>query len=155
MHARKRAKVDFWIEVAGVLIFCSLIAAWFIVSSTRPLDSEDLAIHAGDLRSLSAAGSRMSEQYSNGELTDTFFEEQLALMNDKIETARETLESSNVEDEARPAAERVKQLSSRVDAAFDGLSVNKGETLKGGRELKDLAVALKALEDDLKKGAEK
>src|SRR5690242_8856854 len=124
MNARAKARLEFWIEVAAVLLFLSLVAAWWIRSATKPLDAEGLAIHAGDLRSLSAAGSLLSEQFAKRNLTETFFHEQLELMHDKVETIREELEDSNVEREVRKDAGKLNILSDRVDTTFALMSVD-------------------------------
>ena len=130
-------------------MFLSLVAAWFMISSTSPLDSEKLAIHAGDLRSLSAAGALLSDQFSNGNLTETFFHEQLELIDGKVDDIRDTLETSDVAPQFKTQADQLKVLGSRV---HDRLSVDQGDQ---GRELKALSASLKALEENLKKGAGK
>src|SRR5436190_3986296 len=119
MDARARAKLDFWIEAAIVLIFCSLVAAWYIISSNRPLDSEDLSINAGDLRSFSASGFLLSDQSTNGDLTDTFFHEQLELLDDKVDDVRETFETSEVAPESKRDADQLKIFGNRLDITLE------------------------------------
>jgi hypothetical protein len=148
MNSRKRATLDFWIELSVVSLVCALLIFATIYSATRPLDAEDLAINAGDLRSLSSAGSLVSDQFTNGKLTETFFRDQVELTLDKVRDIRDTLETSAVEPTARVDADRLNQLAGRVEAAFDHLP-------NSGRELKDLSASLKILEENLKQGAEK
>jgi hypothetical protein len=118
MDAQKRARLDFWIELAGVVVVGTLLIGALAYSKSKPLTADDIAIEAGDLRSLSAAGSLLAQEFSDGQVTDTFFEEQLELTKDKVDTARETLETSDIDEEVRSDAERVKQLGNRVGAAF-------------------------------------
>ena len=150
MNTRTRAKLDFWIEAAAVLIVCGLLIGGLIYSEVRPLKTEDISIHASDLRSYAAAGSWLAREFSSGNVTKTFFEEQLELTKEKVDTVRETLETSDIVEQARPEAQQVKQLADRVHAAFDTLPTgSRSET-----DLRDIAVTLKSLEDNLKKEAE-
>ena len=150
MNARARAKRNLWIEAAAVLIFCAFIGAWFIISSTRPLDAAKLAIHAGDLRSFSASASLLSDQFSNGNVTGTFFHEQTELLRDKVDDVRETLETSDIAPELTNSADRLKDVSKRV-----GIILESDNVAGHNYELKNYAASLRSLEDALKKEADK
>ncbi|PYT01619.1 MAG: hypothetical protein DMF63_01875 [Acidobacteria bacterium] len=152
MDRRARAKLDFWIEAGGILIFCALVAAWFIVSSNEPLDAEGLAIHAGDIRSFSAAGALLSDEFSHGDLTDTFFHEQIELIDDKVEDIGKTLGRSDVRPESKSDAEQLKTFADRAHTTFE--NARQKDNIKSD-ELRQLAGLAKALEDNLRKEAEK
>jgi hypothetical protein len=153
MNERTRPRLDFWIETAVVLLFCGLVAAWFIRSSNKPLDAENLAIHAGDLRSLSASGALLSDESSQGKITGTFFHEQIELTDDKVDDINDALEKSDTIPEVKSESEQLKALGDRVSSAFQLMSADNSS--QSGHELKQLSSSLKSLEDELKKRAEK
>jgi len=156
MRASERAKRNFWIQTGVVLFLIVLVAGGIIRSMTKPLTAGELAVHVSDLRSLSSAGIELSHQFSNGNLTETFFESDLELKHEKVTSIRETLKSADAEPKAVADLETARQLAERTDHAFDGLS-SRDETMVGQTrmELTGLIASQKRLEDELKKEEEK
>jgi len=153
MSASSRAKRDFWIQTGIVLFLIVLFVAAVIRSMTKPLTVEDLGVHVSDLRSLCSAGVELSDQFSAGHVTETFFESDLELKHEKITSTRETLDSADAAPKAMADLETARALAERTGVAFDGLS-SRDETVAGRarNELTRLVGALKQLEDELKKG---
>jgi hypothetical protein len=155
MNARLRAKRNFWIQTSAVLLLFSLLTAAYIRSATSPIDSEELSIETSDLRSLCAAGAELSKQFSTGNLTATFFYEQLDLMHEKITTAREKLDAAQTDTEIPSELDRARKLAASVDIEFDKLSTDEHGGSLVRQELTDLIGPLKQLEEQLKQGADK
>ena len=155
MKAKSRAERNFWIQAGSLLLFIGLIVSSYIWSATKPIDREELAIEIADLRSLTAAGAELSGQFSTGKLPETFFQNQLELMHEKITASRETLGSPNTGTEVPLELDSARSLAEKIDVEFDRLLSDERYAERGKHELAGLKESLKRLEDQLKQGAQK
>lgn len=154
MNAKARAKRNFWIQTSvGSLIGLLLIGA-YIRSATKPLDAEDLSIDAGDLRSLCAAGVEFANQFEAGNLTETFFTEQLELMHDKVASIRSKVDTPGFEPEIRSDVESAGRAATEIEIAFDYLTLHPRDAEKAKETLKQIVTPLEQLEDKLKQEAQ-
>src|SRR5690348_352772 len=87
-------KRSFWIEAGIAVLLIALAVAAFVRSEMKPLNVDELKINTSDLRSLAASGDQLAVQFLRGNLTDTFFQTQTSLLQDKVKSTRKSLDSS-------------------------------------------------------------
>jgi hypothetical protein len=150
MNAKAKAKRNFWIQTAAVALFAIVLIAAYIRSATKPIDAEDLSINAGDLRSLCAAGLELSNQFTAGNLTETFFTDQIELMHDKVSSIRETLETSAFEPQIQSEIENARRGAAEVDIVLGNLAIDPARANQAAGELRSAEGPLKQLEEKLK-----
>jgi hypothetical protein len=138
-------------ETVTIFVVVVIIAASIVYSKMQPMSPEDLAVEVSDLRSLSSAGVRLSEQHSSGELTDAFFYNQMELMEDNVRSIRDTLDSTDAEQQARSPLEKARDLARRADIAFSAITEGDARA----NELPKLVTPLTNLEGELKQQADK
>jgi hypothetical protein len=151
MNAKTRAKRNFWIETAAVALVALVLIAAFIRSATKPIDAEDLSIQASDLRSLCAAGVELSNQFTAGNLTETFFTNQVELMHDKTSSIRETLDTSEFEPEIQSEIENARRGAAEIDIVLGNLAIDPNRAPQATGELRSAEGPMKQLEDKLKR----
>jgi hypothetical protein len=150
MNAKARAKRNFWIQTAAVVLLGVVLIAAYIRSATKPIDAEDLSIHAGDLRSLCAAGVELSNQFTAGNLTETFFTDQIELMHDKVSSIRQTLDTSAFEPPIQNEIESARRDAAEIDIALGSLAIDPASAGEAANKLKRVEGPVKQLEDKLK-----
>jgi hypothetical protein len=154
MRIAEKTKRVFWIQTVAVLLVVGLIIAGLVYLVSKPLDAEALSIAAGDLRSLSSAGAQLSAESDAGNLTGAYFRNQIELMHDNLASIRDELDESEPESAIRDSLEKVRGLAAKVEAEFDTLPAEQSHEARI-RELERLAIQLRQIEEDLKRGAKK
>jgi hypothetical protein len=145
--ARKR---DLWIQASIVLLLLALTVAAFVRSSTKPLSADDLKISVSDLRSFSSDGALICEQYLEGHLTETFFNNEVQLLQDKVKSSRESLETTKVEPEISSELDRTHAMAQRLESAYNQLADQSRNVGHIEKEMNDLVSPLKSIEEGLK-----
>jgi hypothetical protein len=143
-----------WIQAAIVWMLIGLAVAAFIRSEIKPLDASELKISAGDLATFSRATEQLLTQYSNGNLTDTFFHSQLSLLRDKVASARKSLESSEAKDDVELEQRKMVESARRLEAAMDAIDAEPHNYAAAINELESLHQAVRSIEDNLTQKAE-
>jgi len=137
MSKRRR---NFWIEAALFVLIVAAITTAIIASELQPLNKNDIKLTASDLRSFSAAGRQLIAQHQAGHLTDTFFNTQVELLDDKVSDARQSLIDSDAEPEAKQSQRAALDLASQIDAALD--------QIQGSQNVSSIAQQLSSLENN-------
>ena len=146
---------NLWVQAGISALLAALAVAVVVRSELKPLDAEQLKIQVSDMRAFAAAGEQLCEQYVHGSINETFLRNQAELIEEKAKAAKEEIETSKVDQEARPDAVRARVLAASLDAAFNGLSDGSSDAQKTAVELSDLVRALDEMEDRLKAKVEK
>jgi len=139
MSKRRR---NFWIEAALFVLIVAAITTAIIASELQPLNKNDIKLTASDLRSFSAAGRQLIAQHQAGHLTDTFFNTQVELLDDKVSNSRQMLIDSDAEPEAKQSQRAALDLASQIDAALD--------QIQGSQNVSSIAQQLSSLENNSK-----
>jgi hypothetical protein len=131
--------------VVSILLVATSVSA-FVVSETLPLKKDDIKIEAADLRSFAAVGWSLTEQYSAGQLTETFFRNQTELTAQKVEDAVSYLENSRSTSDVSNEHKNVTRLAQELLRTFDQV-----ESSPNGANAKfsTLGQQLKQIEDRL------
>ena len=137
MSKRRR---NFWIEAALFVLIVAAITTAIIASELQPLNKNDIKLTASDLRSFSAAGRQLIAQHQAGHLTDTFFNTQVELLDDKVSNSRQMLIDSDAEPEAKQSQRAALDLASQIDAALD--------QIQGSQNVSSIAQQLSSLENN-------
>jgi hypothetical protein len=140
-------------SAAIMIVICGFIA-WLVRAETKPLDQDELKIEIGNLRSFANAAGLLSEQAQSAKVTQTFFQTQTYLLQDKTETSRSSLETANVQPGLSDKHSQSRQLAGQLKSTLDGLSVsfaNVEELNRASSDLKRLSSDLEKLEDSLKR----
>ena len=146
MSKRRR---NFWIEAALFVLIVAAITTAIIASELEPLNKNDIKLTASDLRSFAAAGRQLIAQHQAGHLTDTFFNTQVELLDDKVSNSRQMLIDSDAEPEAKQSQRAALDLASQIDAALDQIQGSQNES-SIAQQLSSLENNSKQLEDRLK-----
>jgi len=146
MSKRRR---NFWIEAALFVLIVAAITTAIIASELQPLNKNDIKLTASDLRSFAAAGRQLIAQHQAGHLTDTFFNTQVELLDDKVSDSRQMLIDSDAEPEAKQSQRAALDLASQIDAALDQIQGSQNES-SIAQQLSSLENNSKQLEDGLK-----
>ena len=146
MSKRRR---NFWIEAALFVLIVAAITTAIIASELQPLNKNDIKLTASDLRSFAAAGRQLIAQHQAGHLTDTFFNTQVELLDDKVSNSRQMLIDSDAEPEAKQSQRAALDLASQIDAALDQIQGSQNES-SIAQQLSSLENNSKQLEDRLK-----
>ena len=146
MSKRRR---NFWIEAALFVLIVAAITTGVIASELEPLNKNDIKLTASDLRSFAAAGRQLIAQHQAGHLTDTFFNTQVELLDDKVSDSRQMLIDSDAEPEAKQPQRAALDLASQIDAALDQIQGSQNES-SIAQQLSSLENNSKQLEDRLK-----
>jgi len=146
MSKRRR---NFWIEAALFVLIVAAITTAIIASELEPLNKNDIKLTASDLRSFAAAGRQLIAQHQAGHLTDTFFNTQVELLDDKVSNSRQMLIDSDAEPEAKQSQRAALDLASQIDAALDQIQGSQNES-SIAQQLSSLENNSKQLEDGLK-----
>ena len=139
MSKRRR---NFWIEAALFVLIVAAITTAIIASELQPLNKNDIKLTASDLRSFAAAGRQLIAQHQAGHLTDTFFNTQVELLDDKVSNSRQMLIDSDAEPEAKQSQRAALDLASQIDAALD--------QIQGSQNVSSIAQQLSSLENNSK-----
>jgi len=139
MSKRRR---NFWIEAALFVLIVAAITTAIIASELEPLNKNDIKLTASDLRSFAAAGRQLIAQHQAGHLTDTFFNTQVELLDDKVSNSRQMLIDSDAEPEAKQSQRAALDLASQIDAALD--------QIQGSQNVSSIAQQLSSLENNSK-----
>ena len=139
MSKRRR---NFWIEAALFVLIVAAITTAIIASELQPLNKNDIKLTASDLRSFAAAGRQLIAQHQAGHLTDTFFNTQVELLDDKVSDSRQMLIDSDAEPEAKQSQRAALDLASQIDAALD--------QIQGSQNVSSIAQQLSSLENNSK-----
>ena len=139
MSKRRR---NFWIEAALFVLIVAAITTAIIASELEPLNKNDIKLTASDLRSFAAAGRQLIAQHQAGHLTDTFFNTQVELLDDKVSNSRQMLIDSDAEPEAKQPQRAALDLASQIDAALD--------QIQGSQNVSSIAQQLSSLENNSK-----
>ena len=139
MSKRRR---NFWIEAALFVLIVAAITTAIIASELEPLNKNDIKLTASDLRSFAAAGRQLIAQHQAGHLTDTFFNTQVELLDDKVSNSRQMLIDSDAEPEAKQSQRAALDLASQIDAALD--------QIQGSQNVSSIAQQLSPLENNSK-----
>ena len=138
-----------WIEAAVVSLLVAGGVAALVENAASPMDRDELAISAADLRTSSSAAKRLADQFLAGQLTETFFQEQSSLLYDQVKSSHEELESGVVEpslEKQRADLTRLAVLTEEQVAALEN-----GDDVRAARDsLAELFDQFKVLEDGLK-----
>ena len=137
MSKRRR---NFWIEAALFVLIVAAITTAIIASELEPLNKNDIKLTASDLRSFAAAGRQLIAQHQAGHLTDTFFNTQVELLDDKVSNSRQMLIDSDAEPEAKQSQRAALDLASQIDAALD--------QIQGSQNVSSIAQQLSSLENN-------
>ena len=137
MSKRRR---NFWIEAALFVLIVAAITTAIIASELQPLNKNDIKLTASDLRSFAAAGRQLIAQHQAGHLTDTFFNTQVELLDDKVSDSRQMLIDSDAEPEAKQSQRAALDLASQIDAALD--------QIQGSQNVSSIAQQLSSLENN-------
>jgi hypothetical protein len=141
---------NFWIEATLLIALVAAIAAAIVVSLYQPLKRSDVQLAAANLRSFAAVGRLLADQYQTGNLTETFFDTQVNLLDEKVGATQKTLSDpaveADVETDRRAAADIADELSIATKK-LKGLDGNEPEVT--GR-FDELANKASRLEDRLK-----
>jgi len=137
MSKRRR---NFWIEAALFVLIVAAITTAIIASELEPLNKNDIKLTASDLRSFAAAGRQLIAQHQAGHLTDTFFNTQVELLDDKVSNSRQMLIDSDAEPEAKQSQRAALDLASQIDAALD--------RIQGSQNVSSIAQQLSSLENN-------
>ena len=137
MSKRRR---NFWIEAALFVLIVAAITTAIIASELEPLNKNDIKLTASDLRSFAAAGRQLIAQHQAGHLTDTFFNTQVELLDDKVSDSRQMLIDSDAEPEAKQSQRAALDLASQIDAALD--------QIQGSQNVSSIAQQLSSLENN-------
>ena len=137
MSKRRR---NFWIEAALFVLIVAAITTAIIASELQPLNKNDIKLTASDLRSFSAAGRQLIAQHQAGHLTDTFFNTQIEMLDDKVSDSRQMLIDSDAEPEAKQSQRAALDLASQIDAALD--------RIQGSQNVSSIAQQLSSLENN-------
>jgi hypothetical protein len=141
---------SFWIEATLLIALVAAITAAIVVSLYQPLKRSDVQLAAADLRSFAAVGRLLADQYQTGNLTETFFDTQVNLLDEKVGATQKTLSDpaveADVETDRRAAADIADELSIATKK-LKGLDGNEPEVT--GR-FDELANKASRLEDRLK-----
>jgi hypothetical protein len=141
---------NFWIEAALLIALVVATGAAIIVSLNQPLKSSDIELAAADLRSFAAVGRLLADQRLTGNLTETFFDTQVSLLDEKVGATHKTLSDSAVEPKAEGDRQLAADVAKEVSAAIQQLkSLNGNEPEVMGR-FDELATKAGRLEDRLK-----
>lgn len=145
--AKKR---HLWIQTGVVLLLAAGAVAAFIQSETTPLNKDELKIAAADLRSFASVGRQLAEQFLKGQTTETFFQTQSSLLQDKAKSERKNLDSSNPEKGLELKHWEARHLARQVENTLTKLTDKSQDVVKTKNELANLFQQLKELEDGLK-----
>jgi hypothetical protein len=107
------------------------------------------------MRSFAASGAQLADQFSRGNLTDTFFLTQSALLQDKVKSTRKSLDSSEAEPDVQSELGHSRRLAASLETAYGGLTDQSQDVGKTKEEMANLVGRLKQLEDGLKEKAGK
>ena len=149
------AKRNIWIEAGIAVLLIVLTVAAFVRSELKPLNVNELKINTSDMRSFAASGAQLADQFSRGNLTDTFFLTQSALLQDKVKSTRKSLDSSEAEPDVQSELGHSRRLAASLETAYGGLTDQSQDVGKTKEEMANLVGRLKQLEDGLKEKAEK
>jgi hypothetical protein len=132
---------NFWIEAVIPILLIVAGAVAFTISLMAPLNKDDLKIQAGDLRSFAAAGRLLAIQFSRGETTETFFQNQTELIEDKASAAESSLRDAKTKPELRQQLAETTSLAHQLSE-----TLNK---MHGGSDADALAAELDSLTHQL------
>jgi hypothetical protein len=132
---------NFWIEAVILILLIVAGAVAFTISLMAPLNKDDLKIQAGDLRSFAAAGRLLAIQFSRGETTETFFQNQTELIEDKASAAESSLRDAKTKPELRQQLAETTSLAHQLSE-----TLNK---MHGGSDADALAAELDSLTHQL------
>ena len=148
-------KRSFWIEAGIAVLLIAWAVAAFVRSEMKPLNVDELKINTSDLRSLAASGDQLADQFLQGNLTDTFFQTQTSLLQDKVKSTRKSLDSSLAEPDVQSELGQSRGLAAKLETAYGHLTDPSQDVGKTKEELAGLVTPLEHLEDGLKRKAEK
>ena len=138
-----------WIGAAVVSLLVAGAVAAFVENAASPMDREELAISAADLRTTASAGSRLADQFLAGQLTETFFQEQSSLLYDQVKSSHQELESAAVEPGLEQQGADLTRLAVLTEEQVAALE--NGDDVRAARDsLAELFDQFKVLEDGLK-----
>ena len=132
-----------------VLILASISAA-IIGSELKPLNKTDTRLTVSDLRSFAAAGRQLITQHQAGQLTETFFNTQIQMLDDKVSSSRQTLIDSEAAPEAKQSQRTASDLAAQIGAAFDQIQTLPQNESSVAQQLNSFENKAKQLEDSLK-----
>ena len=145
-----KQKRNFWIEVVLLILIFGSIAAAIIASELKPLNQDDIKLTAADLRSFAAAGRELVAQHQAGQLTETFFNTQIQMLDDKVSSSRQTLMDSDAEAEAKQSQRAASDLAAQIGAAIDQIESSPQNESAAAQQLASLENKTKQLEERLK-----
>jgi hypothetical protein len=144
-----RRSRNFWIELIILLLIIAAGITAFTVSAMSPLGKPDLKIQAGDLRALSASGRLLAIQYSKGDTTQTFLENQAELIQSNASSAESSLKKSKVQAGLEPQLQQLTDLATQVSQALEELATA-ADPKGSASKLDALARKLNDMEEQLK-----
>src|SRR6185436_3954968 len=130
-----------------------LLIAWLVHAETKPLNRDELKIEVAGLRSTSAEARLLAEQTLATRTTRPFFETETYLLNDKTQTAKQALDSAEVESGLEAKHLQSRQLAGELQNECQKLSgsfANSAEMNRSKISLEQLTTRLKQLEESLK-----
>ena len=145
-----KQKRNFWIEVVLLILIVGSIAVAIIASELKPLDKNDIKLTAADLRSFAAAARQLVAQHQAGQLTETFFNTQIQMLDDKVSSSRQTLIDSDAETEAKQSQRAASNLAAQIGAAIDQIESSSQNESSAAQQLAALENKTKQLEERLK-----
>ena len=145
-----KQKRNFWIEVVLLILIVGSIAVAIIASELKPLDKNDIKLTAADLRSFAAAARQLVAQHQAGQLTETFFNTQIQMLDDKVSSSRQSLMDSDAETEAKQSQRAASDLAAQIGAAIDQIESSSQNESSTAQQLAALENKTKQLEERLK-----
>ena len=145
-----KQKRNFWIEVVLLILIVGSIAVAIIASELKPLDKNDIKLTAADLRSFAAAARQLVAQHQAGQLTETFFNTQIQMLDDKVSSSRQSLMDSDAESEAKQSQRAASDLAAQIGAAIDQIESSSQNESSAAQQLAALENKTKQLEERLK-----
>jgi hypothetical protein len=140
-------------QAAALIVVIFGLIAWLVYAETKPLDQNELKIEIGNLRSFAADAGLLADQALSAKVTQTFFQTQTYLLQEKTESSRTSLATAKVQPRLAQQHWQSRQLAEQVKSELDGLSVafaSPEEINRASSNLKRLSAELKQLEDRLK-----
>jgi hypothetical protein len=131
------------LSLLTLALFCVVQAC----SEKQSLSNSDLKIAAGDLRTLSLASGRMTEQFAKGDLTQIFYRNQSELLFEKVNDTAKQLEGSGEQPEHENNRRRLSDVAARLQTELE--KTQRGET-PATQYLNELGYEARDIEDSLK-----
>lgn len=92
----------------------ALLIAAAIRTETKPLGVDDVKVSASDLRTLANSACELTNQWIDGEVTETFFKSQMSMIEDKADSEKKSLSTANVNTEARTEERKLYDIASHL-----------------------------------------